>query len=227
MSPIVSSSNASARLTPPTTGRLAPGWRRAANVALGAVVVLVLGFTLARYFVFQVVTVEDDGMFPGLARGDELLVDRWSESYEPGDVVVFVKAERYFVRRVVAVGGDVAALRAGRLWLNGFEPEVEPRAARGYVSAEPGREGRDVRCERALESVGFSSREVCLGGADMAELQVAEGSYLALCDNRADCRADSRDLGVIPRGAIRGRATHRRGGEGDLWSRVFGQWEEL
>jgi signal peptidase I len=148
------------------------------------------------------------------------LVERWAESYSPGDVVVFVKDERYFVRRVVAVGGDVAALRGGRLWLNGFEPEVEARPARGYVSGEPGREGQEARCDRALESVGFSSREVCLGGPDLAELQVAEGTYLALCDNRADCRADSRDLGVIPRGAIRGRVTHRRGG--DLW-----QWEEL
>ena len=223
MSPTASPSNASARpLTPPTTGLLAPGWRRAANVALGAVVVLVVGFTLARYFVFQVVTVDDDGMFPRLARGEELLVERWAESYSPGDVVVFVKDERYFVRRVVAVGGDVAALRGGRLWLNGFEPEVEPRAARGYVSGEPGREGQAARCDRALESVGFSSREVCLGGPDLAELQVGEGTYLALCDNRADCRADSRDLGVIPRGAIRGRVTHRRGGGGDLW-----QWEEL
>lgn len=207
--------------------RQAPLWRTVLLVALTG---LVLAFLLVRYFAVQVVDLEDEGMRPGLAAGDQLLVERLSNDFAVGDVVVFTRDERFFVRRVVATPGQRVELRAGLPWIQGRAPELEKRGQVVYTSAaRPERAAHERRCQIWLESSGFSSRRICHEegqGASVEALELPEGAYLVLCDNRVDCRGDSATLGVVRKGAVRGRATHvlRRAGEP---APFYGLWEEL
>jgi signal peptidase I len=63
------------------------------------------------------------GMCPTLASGDHFLVDRLSIRWrapQRGDVIVFDAPDgRTFIKRVVAIGGDVIAVRDGAPVLNG------------------------------------------------------------------------------------------------------------
>jgi signal peptidase I len=195
-----------------------------------AAAALALSFLLLRYFALQVVDLTDESMRPGLARGDQILVERLSNDFAPGDVVVFTREDRFFVRRVVAVPGQQVALRGGQPWIEGRGPELEKRGQVVYTSeASPGGRPQQRRCDVWLESSGFSSRRICYApgqGADAQARRVPQGTYLVLCDNRVGCAEGGAGPGWVRKGAVRGRATHvlRRAGEP---APFYGLWEEL
>lgn len=223
------------------------------NAALVILSVVVLGFVLVRYFLLMEVSVLDEGMRPTLQKGDRVLVNRMVDEYEVGDLIVFARGDAYFVRRVVAVEGDSVAIQGGVVALNTFLAETQERGvetytgydrvdpeARGVQAEGPPQERAAVErsCARALESIGFESHLICLGAGpddramDVEARPIFEGQFFALCDNRFDCPADSRDLGPVGKGAIRGRVTHLMSREAPLvapsWSQqLLGLWEAL
>ena len=94
--------------------------RFAVDAALGGALMI-----LIHVFLIQVSVVRGNSMEPALHDGDRLVVDRVTHNLggvERGDVVVL----RYprnpdidFVKRVVALPGDLVAMRGGVLFVNG------------------------------------------------------------------------------------------------------------
>ncbi len=164
-------------------------------VAVAVCVVLALLAVLAvRHFVVQPFRVPSASMSPTLEAGDVLLADRSTAgTAERGQVVVFdgsgyfapssADGGRYWVKRVIAVGGDSISCcgEDGALLLNG-EELAEPYLPAGTAP---------------------STTEF--------DLVVPEGRMFVLGDNRADS-TDSRHLlgapggGMIPVDRVRGEA---------------------
>jgi signal peptidase I len=115
---------------------------------------------------------------------------------ERGDIVVIETPENPqvpFVKRVVAVGGDMIELRNKRLYVNGV-PAQEPRHA---VHGDP----------RMLpRGVAQSGIQHGLGNRDnYGPLQIPKGQVFLMGDNR-DFSRDSRYFGPLPERDIIGRA---------------------
>ncbi len=172
------------------------GRRRSHLVVAAAVcvVALLLAAGLVRHFVAQPFRVPSESMAPTLRTGDVLLADRRERgTAERGDVVVFdgsgyfapstADGDRFWVKRVIAVGGDriQCCNGEGSLLLDGV-PLEEPYLAPGTVPSET-----------------------------RFDLLVPEGRMFVLGDNRADS-TDSRHLlgapggGMIPVARVVGEA---------------------
>ncbi len=120
-----------------------------------------------------------------------------------GDVVIFPSPADgvRLVKRVVAVAGDVVAVRDGLVFVNGTPVADNVAATR----------------ER------YGPREVALelrdgGGPDQAPVRVPDGHVFALGDARGNSR-DSRYFGFVREDTIYARATsvYFRRGDGFVW----------
>jgi signal peptidase I len=193
-------------------------------VLLFMLMILVARSTLADHY-----HVPSGSMEPSLVPGDHVLVDKSAYGYRfpftnqvllagdsprAGDVVIFdspVDGVR-LIKRVVAVAGDVVAVQAGRVWING-----EPRAT---VSMPAGRAQERIVVER------YDVRAVPLnlaagGGPNLAPVQVPDGQVLVLGDHRGNSR-DGRYFGFVPAASLYGKAT------GVFWRRGSGPtWQPL
>lgn len=96
------------------------------------VVIVAAAFAIAmlvQAFVVKPFTIHQVSMEPTLDEGDRILINRMVYHFrEPksGDVIVFhspVTEGEDLVKRVVAVGGDVVAIRDGSLYVNGVAQE--------------------------------------------------------------------------------------------------------
>lgn len=180
------------QLSEPTQPTAGSRRRRIVRRSLG---VAAVGLLVGSHWVVEPVRVTSDSMTPTLHSGDRVLLLRspWSGAVGRGDVVVIGPqwAERAaaasgaagdgdgssYVKRVVAVAGDVVALDDGALVVNGVHA-VEP-----WMDAA------------ALES---------MDGVWFGPVTVPEGSVYVLGDDRADS-IDSRDLGPVPLTDVDGR----------------------
>jgi signal peptidase I len=189
----------------------------------------VLGFLLlilvARSTLADHYHVPSGSMEPSLMPGDHVLVDKaaygyrlpftqrvlWpAEAPRSGDVVIFDSPADgvRLIKRVVAVAGDVVAVRDGRVWING-----EPRWARADVAGDPAVERYDDRRIPLKLDAG--------GGPDFPSMRVPEGQVLVLGDHRGNSR-DGRFFGFIPAASLYGKA------EGVFWRRGAGPvWRGL
>jgi len=162
-------------------------------------VLIALGLTgLLRGFVLQGFRVPSGSMLPSLQIGDQILVSRlrygiaapWSGGWllrfaapRPGDVVVLTLPNdpaSYFVKRVVAVPGEVVTIREGRLYVDDMERES---------GAPPGFPEILVVPE---------------GAADFEPLRVPPGHVFVLGDDRS-ASIDSRVWGPISTDGIKGK----------------------
>lgn len=105
----------------------------------------VVAALVARATLLQAYSIPSASMVPTLQPGDHILVTPLTSllggSVERGDVVVFRNPDAgpgFFVKRVVALGGDHVEIRAGKLRLNGRTVE-EP-----FLGATAVTEGRTV-----------------------------------------------------------------------------------
>ena len=97
-------------------------------------------FVLFR-FVIGIARISGDSMYPALEDGDLVVYGRIIRTYEPGDIVsVRVPAGKYYVKRVIACGGDTVDIRNDSVFVNGKQieddwafGEIGTRQIRGKV----------------------------------------------------------------------------------------------
>lgn len=141
-------------------------------------------FFLVTY-VAQAFRVQGTSMQPLLEDNERIIVNKLVYRLSPvarGDVVVFwypKEPQISFIKRVVAVPGDLVEMRRGRLYVNGRS------VAEDYVRPE------------------FSDRD-----AEEAPLEVRKGYYYVLGDHRKSSN-DSRNWGEVPARYIYGKALFR------------------
>jgi signal peptidase I len=130
-----------------------------------------------------------DSIFGWTPLADEIPYGRYLfrlEQVHRGDIVVFVYPEdptKDFIKRVVAIPGDIVEVREGRLYLNGKMPQAPPGT---HYEVPP--DQRDNSPRDSLEPT-----------------KIQPGHYFMMGDNR-DRSYDSRFWGPITRDAIEGRA---------------------
>jgi len=187
--------------------------RANASVLVVIAIIAVARGSLADHYV-----VPTGSMEPTLMPGDRVLVNKtsygWRLPYtgvelggdappERGDVVIFDSPENgtRLVKRVVAVAGDVVAVREGRLFVN------------GEALSDPGSPG----VER------FPRGEIQLsllygGGPDLKPTEVPTGRLLMMGDARGNSR-DGRIFGFVEEQAVYARALRvfYRSGDGFVW----------
>ena len=149
------------------------GWLHDALFLIIAVVVLFCIFIFCIGFS----RVGGDSMSPTLMDGDIVIYNRMNGDYKPGDIVSMrVPSGDYYVKRVIAAGGDVVDLDDGRVLVNGEYLEDDW----GY---------------------GKTMEET---GAVIYPYTVREGNVFVLGDNRT-VSMDSRTFGEVNRRQIKGR----------------------
>jgi len=158
-----------------------------------------------RTFVVQAFKIPTGSMEQNLLIGDHLLVNKMVYSpasstlertlmpirdIERGDIVVFkypAEPERDFIKRVIGISGDTISIHNKQVYIN-REPLHEPYTF--YLDPPSGNGGEGY----------FDFRR-----DDMAEIQIPEGRYFVMGDNR-DNSHDSRFWGLLSRNLIKGRA---------------------
>ena len=225
---------------------------------LEVVLFAVLLITFFKTFVGQQFTIPSASMRRTLQIGDHLLVNKflyaraqwdWERRWFPlrpperGDIIVFRYPggrEEDWVKRCVALPGDLVEVRDKRLWVNGrqvsgeWEHHVLPGAA-GPVPG-PWPEGRDAGPEERLPpgmpallqwphgDPGTLHLPVFGFRDQLGPVTVPPGHVMAMGDNR-DNSVDSRYWGFLPMDHLRGRPflvwwSYREGGDDDTDAQV-------
>ncbi len=146
-----------------------------------------------RTFVFQAFKIPTGSMEPNLLVGDHIVVNKFvygpgsgasfilpTTEIERGSVIVFrapQEPDKDFIKRVVGVGGDKVEVRDGVVLVN---DEIVDEPFAHHTST-------------------FGSHR------DYGPVQVPEGEYFCMGDNRENSR-DSRYWGTVPRRLVKGRA---------------------
>ena len=125
-----------------------------------------------------------------------------------GDIIVFASPTdgTTFIKRIVGLPGETVAVKRGRLSIDGREMPLADGDG-----TEPPIEDLDGH-PHAINLLGH-------GGPDFGPLQVPEGRYFMVGDNRGNSQ-DSRVWGFLDRDAIMGKALriYYSSAEGFRWS---------
>lgn len=151
--------------------------------------ILVIGFVifLLSTFVFGVLIVKDNNMYPRISEGDLLLYYRLSDEYNSGDVVVCEVNGETVVGRVIAKGGDIVDFtKDGRILVNNM-----PLGQEMFYNVIPNQDG-------PIEY----------------PLTIENSQYFILSDYSAESEKDSRTFGTVSNKEIKGETitvARRRG----------------
>lgn len=119
-----------------------------------------------------------------------------------GDVIVFESevSDKRLIKRVIGIPGDVVAMYDNKLVINGKPLEYK-------VIQKDGENSNYQIWEENLNGIKHKVQVLKSGSRfdNFAPVEVPEGHYLALGDNR-DHSADSRVIGFVPRAEIIGRS---------------------
>lgn len=185
--------------------------------------VLMLCFGVFRTAIADWNPVPSGSMRPTILEGDVVLVNRLAYDLkmpltgvavarlgEPrrGDIVTFDSPQdgTRLIKRLVALPGDVVALRDGVLLINGAEADyADVRELQDFLAP-----GMDVPATRATERSAGSERTVqylnnMANRRSFGPLAVPADHYFMLGDNR-DNSGDSRYFGAVPRALLIARA---------------------
>ena len=186
----------------PATGERA-GSRRALGCAFEIVETLVLTlliYLVIHNFVAQPFEVQQTSMFPTIADGEYILIDKLTvrfDGYHYGDVVVFNPPSSSglstdgvpFIKRIIGMPGDTVSLENGRVFVT--QPGQNPvRIDEPYV--------------RKTDS-GETSPTICTRPDCPLSWIVGEHEYFVMGDNRPSSQ-DSRVFGPVDEDLILGRA---------------------
>jgi len=154
-------------------------------IPLALMISFVHGNWLLRVAGFQIFDVPSTGMQPTVLNGDRILIDlrQYRDAKpKPHDIVIFRKDGWFFIKRVVAVGGDTIESKDGVLFVNGHQLE-EP-----YV-----------------QHVGNPPPEL----REFGNTQIPQGELFVVGDNR-DVSRDSRlpDFGPVGEQSVTGKALY-------------------
>lgn len=195
-----------------------------------------LAFFCIRGFIFEPFKIPSGSMMPNLLVGDFLFVSKfaygnrmpltdyffWQREPERGDIVVFKMkgsglpgsffgfGETLFIKRLVGLPGDTVAYRNKVLYINGEAQEQENVGEYAFTSHD----GREVVADMVEEQLGDVRHTIlqdpATPGQDVAEMEVPEGHYVLMGDNRDNSR-DARywawpQWGFVPKADLMGRA---------------------
>jgi signal peptidase I len=154
-------------------------------------------------------------MFPALRTGDRLLVNNIiynKNQPQIGDVVIFpcpMKPQESFCQRIVALGGDIVAIKDNFLYVNEQKLEREelyPAAVNDIFG--------ELKGKVYSEKNGASQYKIFIIEApansvpyDYPQKQVPPRYCFVLGDNRS-ISVDSRQFGSIPLSSIKGKADY-------------------
>jgi signal peptidase I len=178
-------------------------WRFRFSVFMGILVIALI--VVCRAFLFQTFKIPSGSMFPTLKIGDHIIVNkfiygisvpgiegrRWRYRLpQKGDVVVFyrfsefedIDSNTHYIKRIVAVPGDVVEVREFRTYVNGVGIGKDDDV---FVGPE--------------SDLGSTS------GRSYGPVELQGGEYFVLGDNHANSR-DSRFYGPIHLSDIEGQA---------------------
>ena len=196
------------------------------SIELFPVLLLVLVF---RGFVFEPFRVPSNSMMPTLLTGDFILVNKFDyglrlpitntklvkfSNPDRGDVIVFrypnyEKNAGYsgvdFIKRIVALPGDVISYKKDQLIVNGDSVDIKKIGP--YTGVDSGKSMNNYRLVR--EVFDSTSHDIILNpkghSKDLVEITIPEGHYFVMGDNRSHS-SDSRFWGFVPEDYIIGRA---------------------
>lgn len=158
-----------------------PWWREAIETVIWAFVLAMI----IRTFIIQAFWIPSGSMIPTLEINDRVLVAKfWNLFFPPsrGSMYVFrypLDRDRDFVKRVIAIPGDVVDIKDGVVYINGEPTEEE------YVKNH---DRYTLRKSSVFPQVPFT---------------VPEGKYFMLGDNRGNSQ-DSRFWGFADISDMRG-----------------------
>jgi signal peptidase I len=162
-----------------------------------------------RSNVFEAFVLPTRSMAPTFLDGDHILVNKLTYQTRPiqrGDVVVFrapLNRQQNWIKRVIGLPGDTAAVRGGEVFVNGkkLERDRVPLSSLDRI--------KDQLPGNLFEEVNGGRRYLVMLGAgdkpaeDYPEKKVPEGTLFVLGDNR-DQSLDSRGFGFVPLGDVFG-----------------------
>lgn len=162
-----------------------PRWWLIFLIPLALMISFMLSNWLLRVAGFQTFDVPSTGMQPTVLNSDRIVIDlRQYRDTEPRphDIVIFRKDSLFFVKRVVAVGGDTIKSEDGVLFVN----------------------GRQLG-EQYVQHVGNPPLEL----SEFGPTQVPQGKLFVVGDNR-DVSRDSRlsEFGPIDEQSVVGKALY-------------------
>ena len=171
-------------------------WMLIAVIALAAVTAMVLAVSK---FALTVYRIPSASMYPAIEQGDRILANDFSygipipffggklmaSRVRRGDIVVFPRPDRPredYIKRVIALGGEMVEMRGGRVWVDGQRLE-EPYLYRDpwALELQAGRGGEPVR---------------------LPPVKVPAGHLFVLGDNRFNS-VDSRHFGFIAEESVK------------------------
>jgi len=161
-------------------------------------------------------TVPTGSMKPTIVEGDRVLINKVAYDLrlpfstvsllkvsDPvrGDIIVFESAvsDKRLIKRVIGVPGDTVALVNNELYLNGLRLPYKTLLDNGFSLDR-------------LEGLNSASYIIKVNksptlAANFESLTIPDNFYFTLGDNR-DNSADSRFIGLVPRGEIIGRSKY-------------------
>lgn len=159
-------------------------------------IIIFVVVVLIRTFIITPVTVVGSSMYPTLKDGEILLLSKIS--YKVHDIdrfdVVVIKEDDWIIKRIIGVPGDDVYYKDNQLYIN--DKLVEDKNANGITS------------DFDLYSIWEAGINEGKKDFDEAFEKIPEGYYLVLGDNRRISK-DSRDVGLIKEGEIKGKAVFR------------------
>jgi signal peptidase I len=209
--------------------RTASGTAPLRNMIVAWLVVAVYSFVapkLIKQFVIEAFKIPTMSCAPTLIAGDHVMVDKRHPT-KLGDTIAFhypPDPSVDYIKRVVAVGGDVVAFSDHTLIVNG-QP-VERRRVDGKCGPELRIDGTDaIDCElwqETLDGRTYRTMTTLSSGRSFPPTQVPPGQVFVVGDNR-DNSSDSRVWGPVPEDLILGRVLFvwfSAGPDGVRWDRL-------
>lgn len=168
-----------------------------------AIVIAVVIAMFIRTFIVQAFKIPSGSMLETLQIGDQILVNKFiygvkipftggktlipGKDPERGDIVVFLYPEdpsKDFIKRVVAVGGDILEIKNKEVFVNGNKVDPEPWA---------------IHTDSRIIPAKFSPRD------NLRKIEVPANKLFVMGDNR-DNSHDSRFWGFVDLTEVKGEA---------------------